>query len=111
MSRTWRCCSEKYNESSMPKYKGGRGLAADVAPAAPLQALPEVLEQHPASATPPLHVRAHGGGHAPGEVPRSPEQDAVCDGPIAPAAPRLLVVALERARRPPVDHAAHVRLV
>src|SRR6266581_908646 len=75
------------------------------------ESLPEILQQHPAPAAPSLHVAAHGRRHAPSEIPRAPEEHAVGGGPVAPGTSRFLVIALEGARGPPVDHAAYIRLV
>src|SRR5882757_4835006 len=85
--------------------------STNITPHTRSESLPEVLQQHSAPAAPPLHVAAHGGSHAPGEVPRPPQEDALGGGSVAPGAPRFLVIALEGARGPPVDHAPYIRLV
>src|SRR5204862_5109258 len=87
-------------------------LAADVAAAAPGELLAEILEKRAAAALAPFDVAAHRRrALAEPEVFRSPQHPAFGGCAIPPRPPRLLVVAFQRPRRPPVEHATHVGLV
>src|SRR5256886_1316461 len=90
----------------------GGGAWAAVAAAAVLQRLPEVGEQHAA----PANGAGDVGSHlrrvlGPREVSRAPEDQAERRPAIPPRPAGLLVIGFERARHPPVQHLAHVRLV
>src|ERR1051325_6429638 len=83
-----------------------------VAPAAPTETLPEVVQQPPPPAPSGLDVGSRfGRALRPLEVRRHPENQARGGTTVPPRPPRFLIVGLERTRRSPVDHAAHVRLV
>src|SRR5438552_17878420 len=96
----------------LPGAGGQPVLAADVAAAAPGELLAEILEERAAAALAPFDVAAHRRrGLAKPEVFRSPQHPALGGCAVPPRPPSLLVIAFQRPRRPPVEHATHVGLV
>src|ERR1051325_3992449 len=87
------------------RLRGGvvTSYATDVAAGTGRRALSEICEQRAPAARPRSHVASHRRrGVAPRAVGPVPHQHALGAAPVATGAPRFLIIALQRAGRPPM---------
>src|SRR5207248_1026496 len=98
--------------ASPPNLRGATVLPAYVATTTGRPPLPEIREQRGTTARPRLHVASHfRGGVAPGKVGGTPYHDTFGAATVPAGAPRLLVIGLDGAWRPPMQYAAHVEFI